>query len=99
MARADVKKGAKKTTTQNASRNKKSPGRGKRNEAEHMEATTANSAYWPMKNNDEVRGSNGVPCLKSKIEQSAPIELTKKVTRKELEEKIAFLETIIKQDS
>nr|CAD1838721.1 unnamed protein product [Ananas comosus var. bracteatus] len=51
-----------------------------------------------MKKDNEAGGSNPILWLKSKIEQSAPIESIKKVTRKELEEKIASLETIIKRD-
>nr|CAD1827314.1 unnamed protein product [Ananas comosus var. bracteatus] len=56
------------------------------------------SSFRPMKNDYEEGGSKLVPWLKSKIEQLAPSEPTKKVTRKALEEKIGSLETIIKRD-
>nr|CAD1827324.1 unnamed protein product [Ananas comosus var. bracteatus] len=56
------------------------------------------SSFRPLKNDYEEGGSKLVPWLKSKIEQLAPSEPTKKVTRKALEEKIASLETIIKRD-
>lgn len=46
--------------------------------------------FQPMKIDNEADGSKPVPWLKSKIEQSAPSEPTKKVTRKTLEKKIAL---------
>lgn len=51
----------------------------------------------PIKNDNKAGGSNTLPWLKSQI-QSAMVELTKKVTHKELEEKITSLETIVKRE-
>lgn len=55
--------------------------------------------YPPIKSDDEAGGSNPVPWLNRKIKQSATANQTKKVTHKELEEKIASLKTIIKRDT
>lgn len=51
-----------------------------------------------MKNDDEVGCLNPLPWLKSQVKQSATKEPMKKVMHKELGEKIASLETIIKRE-
>lgn len=51
-----------------------------------------------MRNDHEAGGSSPIPWLKSKIERPIPTEPEEKATRRELEEKIASLETIIKRD-
>nr|CAD1829482.1 unnamed protein product [Ananas comosus var. bracteatus] len=55
-------------------------------------------SFRPMKNDHKAGGSAPVLWLKSKIERLTPVEPTKKVTRKALQEKIAALEMIIKRD-
>lgn len=75
-----------------------------REEAKMMKPNVWRWPYEPqpyfrfMKNDHEAGGSTLVPWLKSKVERPLPAELEKKATRKELEEKIASLETIIKWD-
>nr|CAD1831559.1 unnamed protein product [Ananas comosus var. bracteatus] len=51
-----------------------------------------------MRNDHEADGSSPFPWLKSKIERPITAEPEEKVTRREPEEKIASLETIIKRD-
>nr|CAD1833859.1 unnamed protein product [Ananas comosus var. bracteatus] len=51
-----------------------------------------------MKNDHEAGGSSPVPWLKSKIERPITARSEEKVTRRELEDKIASLETIIKRE-
>nr|CAD1829195.1 unnamed protein product [Ananas comosus var. bracteatus] len=52
--------------------------------------------FRPMRNDHEACGSSPVPWLKSKIERPVTAETEEKMTRRELEDKIASLETIIK---
>nr|CAD1840398.1 unnamed protein product [Ananas comosus var. bracteatus] len=51
-----------------------------------------------MRNDHEAGGSSPVPWLKSKIERPITAKPEKKITRRELEEKIAYLEIIIKRE-
>nr|CAD1840701.1 unnamed protein product [Ananas comosus var. bracteatus] len=51
-----------------------------------------------MRNDHEAGGSSPVPWLKSKIERPVLAEPEEKMTRRELENKIASLETIIKRE-
>nr|CAD1829203.1 unnamed protein product [Ananas comosus var. bracteatus] len=55
-------------------------------------------SFRPMKNDHKAGGSTPVLWLKSKIERLTPVEPTKRVTRKALQEKIAALEMITKRD-
>lgn len=91
MTWADANEKSEASVEEDVSRCKKSLGRNKRMWPNVHKRLELQPSYCPIKNDHEAGGSKSVPWWRSKIEQPGPIELRKKVTRKALEKKIAYL--------